>query len=293
MVEVLKVESRSPFEIHHILTGLEDTSEITVEAELFLPKGEGPFGCVIALHGSMGWGEHHEDHINGWLDAGLAVCKVNSFAARAVDSTVDDQLTVTHAMMLVDAFRTRSLLEQDSRIGKIGITGWSLGGTVALYAAWSPVNEILGTPFDAHLPFYPAAHLRPEIKTWSDAPMLILHGKSDDWTPLHLVEGLLPQLPNATLHTYPDAHHSFDSEKEFTWLPKAVRLKKRTVRISTKGHMSGELFLGIRLPLNQRWQRRWVIRILRNRGAHVKGDPAAREDALARAQAFLETQLCE
>ena len=293
MVEVLKVESRSPFEIHHILTGLEDTSEITVEAELFLPKGEGPFGCVIALHGSMGWGEHHEDHINGWLDAGLAVCKVNSFAARAVDSTVDDQLTVTHAMMLVDAFRTRSLLEQDSRIGKIGITGWSLGGTVALYAAWSPVNEILGTPFDAHLPFYPAAHLRPEIKTWSDAPMLILHGKSDDWTPLHLVEGLLPQLPNATLHTYPNAHHSFDSEKEFTWLPKAVRLKKRTVRISTKGHMSGELFLGIRLPLNQRWQRRWVIRILRNRGAHVKGDPVARKDALARAQAFLETQLCE
>ena len=57
--------------------------------------------------------------------------------------------------------------------------------------------------------------------------------------------------------------------------------------------MSGELFLGIRLPLNQRWQRRWVIRILRNRGAHVKGDPVARKDALARAQAFLETQLCE
>lgn len=57
--------------------------------------------------------------------------------------------------------------------------------------------------------------------------------------------------------------------------------------------MSGELFLGIRLPLNQRWQRRWVIRILRNRGAHVKGDPVAREDALARARAFLEAQLCQ
>ena len=161
MVERLQVQSRSPFEIHHILTGLEKTPEIDVASELFLPEGEGPFGCVVALHGSMGWASHHQDHINGWLDAGLAVCKVNSFASRSIDSTVDDQLTVTHSMMLVDAFRTRSLLEQDPRIGKIGITGWSLGGTVALYSAWAPIIEKLGTPFDAHLPFYPAAHLRP------------------------------------------------------------------------------------------------------------------------------------
>jgi hypothetical protein len=41
------------------------------------------------------------------------------------------------------------------------------------------------------------------------------------------------------------------------------------------------------LPLNERWQRRWIIRILRNRGAHVKGDPAARADSLERAKQFL------
>ena len=124
MGEKLTVHSRSPFEIHHILTGLEKTPEALIESELFLPKGKDPFGCIIALHGSMGWASHHQDHINGWLAEGLAVCKVHSFTSRSVDSTVDDQLTVTHAMMLVDAFRTRSLLEQDSRIGKIGITGW-------------------------------------------------------------------------------------------------------------------------------------------------------------------------
>ena len=153
MVERFQVQSRSPFEIHHILTGLEKTPETIVESELFLPEGEGPFGCVIALHGSIGWASHHQDHINGWLDAGLAVCKVNSFISRSIDSTVDDQLTVTHSMMLVDAFRTRSVLEQDPRIGKIGIAGWSLGGTVALYSAWSPITDVLGAPFDAHLPF--------------------------------------------------------------------------------------------------------------------------------------------
>ena len=291
MVERFQVQSRSPFEIHHILTCLEKTPEINVDSELFLPEGEGPFGCVMALHGSIGWASHHQDHVNGWLEAGLAVCKVNSFTSRSIDSTVDDQLSVTHAMMLVDAFRTRSVLEQDSRIGKIGIAGWSLGGTVALYSAWSPILDILGAPFDAHLPFYPAAHLRPDLQSWSGSPILILHGDADDWTPLHLVEGLMPQLPNATLHVYRGAHHSFDSEKEFTLLPKAVRLKKRTVRINKNGNMSGILFLGIRFPLNERWQRRWIIRILRNRGAHTEGNPTARADSLVRAREFFTERL--
>jgi dienelactone hydrolase len=291
MMERLQVQSRSPFEIHHILAGLEKTPLTTIEAELFLPEGDGPFGCVIAHHGSKGWATHHQDHIDGWINAGLAVCKVNSFAARGIDSTVDDQLSVTHAMMLVDAFSTRSVLAQDPRIDKIGIAGWSLGGTVALYSAWSPIVDILGSAFDAHLPFYPAAHIRPDIQKWSDSPILILHGDADNWTPVHLVEELLPQLPNATLHAYPDAHHSFDSEKELTLLPKAVRLRKRTARIDKNGNMSGELLLGIRLPLNERWQRRWIIRLLRNRGAHVEGNPSARADSLDRARDFLLEQL--
>ena len=269
MAERIKVQSRSPFEIHHILTGLEYTPQITIEAELHLPRGEGPFGCVIAHHGSKGWATHHSDHMRGWIDAGLAVCKVNSFASRGIDSTVDDQLSVTHAMMLVDAFSTRSVLARDPRIGKIGIAGWSLGGTVALYSAWSPIIDILGTDFDAHLPFYPAAHIRPEIQNWSDSPILILHGEDDDWTPIHLVEELMTQLPNARLHAYPDAHHGFDSEKELTFLPKAVRLRKRTARISKNGYMSGEILPGIRFPLNEHWQRKWVIRLLRKRGAYI------------------------
>ena len=291
MAERLQVQSCSPFEIYHILNSLEKASKITVEAELFLPQGEGPFGCVIALHGSLGWAQHHQDHINIWVKSGLAVCKVNSFSSRSIDNTVNDQLTVTHAMMIVDAFRVRQVLEQDPRIGKIGVSGWSLGGTVALYSAWSPIIEILGKPFDAHLPFYPAAHLRPEVKAWSNAPMLILHGEVDDWTPIHFVESLLAQLPNTELNVYTGAHHSFDSEKEFALLPKAVHLKKRTARINKNGYVSGKLFLGIRWPLNERWQRRWIIRILRNRGAHVEGHPAARSDALVRAKDFLTKQL--
>ena len=62
----------------------------------------------------------------------------------------------------------------------------------------------------------------------------------------------MPQLPNAVLQVYPGAHHSFDGEKELNFLPKAVRLRKRTAKIDKNGYMSGQLFLGIRLPLNER-----------------------------------------
>ena len=96
----------------------------------------------------------------------------------------------------------------------------------------------------------------------------------------------MPQLPNANLHIYQGAHHSFDCEYELTHLPKAVRLRKRTARINKNGYMTGKLFLGIPIPLNQRWQRKWIIRILRNRGAHVKGDPMARKDSLVRGREF-------
>ena len=54
VVERFQVQSRSPFEIHQILTRLEKTPETTVDCELYFPEGEGPFGCVVALHGRMG-----------------------------------------------------------------------------------------------------------------------------------------------------------------------------------------------------------------------------------------------
>ncbi len=291
MLERLEFNSRSPFELHHILTCFESIEEHPAYAELFLPEGEGPFGCVIAIHGSRGWWPHHQDHINNWLDSGLAVCKLQSFTTRSVESVVDDQISVTHAMMIADAFAVKALLDEDERIGSIGIAGWSLGGTAALYSAWSPIVDVLGTPFDAHLPIYPAAHIRPDVKKWSNSPMLILHGTGDDWTPIHLVEGLLPQLPNATLQSYPGAHHAFDSVEGKIWLPNVIRLGKRTVRIDKNGHMSGVLAFGIRLPMNELKHRRLGFKILWKRGAHVQGDPDGREDALQRSKSFFLSHL--
>ena len=126
VVERFQVQSRSPFEIHQLLTRLEKTPETTVDCELYLPEGEGPFGCVVALHGSLGWADHHQDHINGWLNAGLAVCKINSFISRSIETTVDDQLTVTHAMMLVDAFAPVQYWKRTPKLARSGFLDGAL-----------------------------------------------------------------------------------------------------------------------------------------------------------------------
>ena len=292
MVERIEFESSNPFEIHHILKHLHNTPKQTVFADLHLPEGDGPFGCVVSSHGSRGWSDHHAIHVANWLDAGFAVCQIHSFASREVDSVVDNQMFVTHAMMLADAFAVQSMLAKDPRIAKIGVTGWSLGGTVALYAAWKPIIKAFGAePFAAHLPFYPAAHMRPVVQDWSTAPMLILHGDADDWTPLHFVQGLHPQIPHMELKVYEGCMHSFDSLEEKKWLDDAICIKTRTVKISAKGHMSGIWKFGIRFPLNEPRHRAFAFKILKNVGAHICGDAEARADAMERATAFWVSHL--
>ena len=61
MPERLEFNSRSPFEIHHILNDFKSLTEHSAHADLHLPEGEGPFCCIVAVHGSRGWSNHHED----------------------------------------------------------------------------------------------------------------------------------------------------------------------------------------------------------------------------------------
>ena len=98
--------SASPFEMYHILNRLDAAPRHPVFGHLLLPEepADRPLPCVIACHGSRGWAQHHHDHITNWLKGGIAVFRVHSFDARHIESTVETQMMVTHAMMLNDAF---------------------------------------------------------------------------------------------------------------------------------------------------------------------------------------------
>ena len=158
-IGIISYPSASPFEIHHILCKMDSAPHRDVFGSLLMPEHplSDPMPCVVAVHGSLNWRGHHHEHIVGWLEAGFAVFRVHSFDSRLIESTVEDQMSVTYAMMLTDVYQALRMVSTHPRIdsARIGIAGWSLGGTVALYSAWEPLAEALapdGERFAAHLP---------------------------------------------------------------------------------------------------------------------------------------------
>ena len=74
-------------------------------------------------------------------EQGFAIFELQSFNSRNVKSTVGEQISITVARMVLDAYLALDALASDARIdtGKVAITGWSLGVGVPLFSAWEPL----------------------------------------------------------------------------------------------------------------------------------------------------------
>ena len=293
--------SANPFEFTQILHELENAPEQEMFGQLVFPEhASGRVPLVICCHGSLGWRGHHHEYMVRYLEMGIAVFRVHSFDARQVVSVVEDQMQVTMASMIVDSYRALELLATHPRIdpARIGITGWSLGGSVALYAAWEPLAEQLATGgqrFAAHLPIYPAAHVRPEDVRWTRAPIRVLIGGADDYAPAWFATDLADELRPAGVDiqvlVYPDALHSFDSIEPRAFLPLAIGLGKKTTTVARDGSMFVTGSDGTRYPLDQPRQRQASFAAMKARGAHIGGSWDARRRAFDDATAFFGQHL--
>lgn len=294
-------ESADPFEFCDIISPTTKPRSRKMQALLLRPEtATEPMPCVVALHGSMGWRGHHHEHIARWLEQGIAVLRIHSFDARQVTDVVEDQMAVTMAMMMADAFNGLCLLQGISTIDstRVGISGWSLGGSVALYAALEALAEKLapeGTRFAAHLPFYPAAHILPEEMRWSRSPILVLTGAADDYTPAHYIETLAPLMQQAgadiRVTVYEGAHHSYDSTEPLAWIPNAIRLGRRFFDMDIGGHLYLKGSDGARHSVSTPAERKKTFTLSRNLGAHVGVNWPARRVSMKAAEAFFVTTL--
>ncbi len=300
-VGLLGYRSANPFELYHVLHAMDAAAEQPMFGWLLLPEkpAREPLPAVVCCHGSSGWRGHHHEHMVRWLAMGVAVFRVHSFEARRVASVVEDQMAVTSAMMLADAYGALALLAAHSRIdgARVAIAGWSLGGSAALYAAWEPVREALAPSlrFAAHLPFYPAAHVRPEEARWSPSPIRVLHGGADDYTPAHHVVALAEEMRGAgariEARIYEGGHHAFDSIEPVTFLPEALRVGKRPTQIGRDGRSFVLGSDGTRHALDEPAQRAATFAAAGKRGAHVGGSWDVRRRAFADAEEFLSATL--
>jgi dienelactone hydrolase len=161
---------------------------VTAKAELFLPEGSATgLPAMLIHHGSGGVSNEREyAYAREFVAMGVAAIVPDSFTPRGVKNTVADQSAVTNNDMLADAFGALKLAAKHPRLdpARIGITGFSKGGTVAMQSALAGVAERYapgGPRFALHVPFYAGCGTQYfNVKT-TGAPMLVLIGGADTY----------------------------------------------------------------------------------------------------------------
>ena len=293
---VITYKSSNPFEFFHILNSKPSEEQQMFGSLIFPEQKKKKYPLVICMHGSMGWRGHHHEHSVNFLNNGFAVFRVNSFDARGVVSIVEDQIQVTLATVLADCFNALKLLSDHPDIdsNQIYIAGWSLGGSTAIYSAWEPLAEKLaptGERFAGHLAFYPGAFMWPEEMRWSNAPILTLIGRDDDYTPSILIEELSPAINdnggNSKIITYEDSHHSFDSVDPVVFVPNAIAVGRRHTIVGKDGthyHLDIE---GKKTMMNEPHQRTKLFKDRAKLGAHLGCNWQARRSSMQDSIQFL------
>ena len=296
--EKMEFTSASPFGLKDIITSLDRQKTQQVEGVLKLPKGKGPFPLVLGVAGSLDWSKHHLEYLEMYRSMGSATVELRSFASRNVTSTVGSQVEVTTAMMILDAYRAFEILSDDPRIDKdrVAITGWSLGGGVALFSGWLPLVEKITekVKFAAHLSIYPPCIVEPEVLRFTDAPIHIMIGELDDWVPAAACEELVPKIKNSGanigLTVYPASHHSFDKYSPLSFKSNAYK----TVDCRFKMRKDGAVLMNfLSIPMITPFRQKVGLAMCAERGTTMGGNPKTREEAFQFAREFMGKHLLD
>jgi dienelactone hydrolase len=187
---------------------------------LYRPDGPGPFPAVVALHRCRGIRPRLHQWASTLHQWGYAVLLVDSFTPRGQTIICNEGFRVDpQYARMPDAYAAQAYLARQPFVDpqRIGLMGWSHGGWTTLYAVDS--IYLTGrhiTPFQAAIAFYPWC--LPQLRQLN-APLLILIGEADDWTPASRCQKMLRQteqlgeqtVGRITLRVYPGAHHALDS----------------------------------------------------------------------------------
>jgi dienelactone hydrolase len=188
-----------------------------IPATVSKPEGRGPFPAVVILHDCSGLGPKSSGSPGRWaadlVARGYVVILPDSFSTRGWANGVctDPSSSRSQVGPLRRAYDARAALAYLRSLpyvdpGRIGLMGGSHGGG-------STLNTMLVGGFAAAVALYPRCAARGVYRP--TAPVLILIGEKDDWTPAPVCEELVKRAQAAqqrvSLKIYPGAHHSFDS----------------------------------------------------------------------------------
>jgi dienelactone hydrolase len=198
----------------------ESNPKVVVFGTLRLPPpSAGRVPAMVIAHGSAGVDQRESWWAETLTKLGLATFVVDSFTPRGVRQTATDQSQLSTAANVADALAALRLLGTHPRIDpqRVGVIGFSKGGQVALYSALEPFRRAViddDARFAAHVALYPYSNDWYTAARVTGAPMLLLLGGRDDYTPAEACRGYAEWFKAAggdtTVIVYPDAYHDFD-----------------------------------------------------------------------------------
>ena len=286
--------SANPFSFFHIITDLEDQESQNAYGILRFPESRirNKYPLILGVNGSKNWADHHLEYMEMYRKMGFATFEIQSFNSRNVNSTVGDQITVTTAMMILDSYKALEVLGKDNRIDKdnVAITGWSLGGGVALFSAWEPLIASIGIKerFKAHLAFYPPCLVKMDLIEFSKVPIHILIGEKDDWVTASACEDLVRDLSDNNVDigitVYANAHHGFDR--------KGLLVKEENGYATGNCHFrmrsDGALLMNfLDIPMITPFRQKVALGWCADRGTTIGGNPEARAKSFDFARNFM------
>jgi dienelactone hydrolase len=232
------------------------------------PAGDGPFPAVVILHDCSGLGPRSSGMAWRWsselTQRGYVTIWPDSFTPRGRPKGVCIDATpprVTYEQRAGDAYAAHTYLASlpfvDAR--RISLMGGSHGGSSTLAAiVEGPENAKPANPrFAAAIALYPGCGR--SFGAWSVgrskepgrpiavyagvfkplAPLLILTGELDDWTPAEPCRRLAAAAQSAghpvEIKVYPGAHHSFDSILPVRYVGQRINANSPTGRGATTG----------------------------------------------------------
>lgn len=224
---------------------------VQLSALMYRPPGTGPFPALVLMHGCGGM-VTNQGYVTAsyrhWAEllalAGYVALLVDSFGPRGYRSICElQERPIRESRERVDdIYAAREWLAAQHFVAgeRIGVIGWSNGASGTLYGMrdTQPRRGIR-----AAVAFYPGCRTLARSKTpyRPYAPLLVLAGEADDWTPagpcVELAGIARKQGAPMEIVTYPDAHHSFDRiNSPVRFLPNVRNLN----RPDRKGATAGE-----------------------------------------------------
>jgi dienelactone hydrolase len=199
-----------------------------LQAELFMPSGKITAPAIVALHGCGGpfpardrqWREH-------LVGQGHIMLFPNSFSSRGLGSQCRVKATERKVTSFVvrrsDAIESARWLaaRPGTPPGGVALLGWSDGGSTVM-AAVTVAPDLPAGLIRGMVAFYPGCFAATSSPDWKPAaPMLLLMGEADDWTPVTSCRPVAARFapPAIQLVTFPGAYHDFDAPTPLRTMP--------------------------------------------------------------------------